>query len=191
MDTQSEEPAPRAELLSTFAPRASSTASTSTTTRTARRDDVRFEFRFPERDPRPPTASRSRPLFLPYVALFPPPPPPRSRSSTGSWLGGPFVPLRQALGHRRRFRRGARPRPGPRAGQVVEPPRSAAHRRGSVGRQHGSLRAQKPRRAPLRTVIANWIPAEDTAAGPNWYALLGAGPLQHQDRPERRRGSRT
>ena len=56
-------------------------------------------------------------------------------------------------------------------GDGFQSPRGAADRRGSVGRQHGSLRVPQPDKPNTLTIVSNWIPGEDPAAGPNWYTF--------------------
>ena len=51
----------------------------------------------------------------------------------------------------------------------IEPSRSAAHQRGPAGGQHGLYAFVSPDEPDTVTLIANWIPFEEPAGGPNFY----------------------
>ena len=53
----------------------------------------------------------------------------------------------------------------------VQPPRGAADRGRPRGGHHGRLRVPEPGPSNTVTVLANVIPGEDPAAGPNWYTF--------------------
>ena len=46
---------------------------------------------------------------------------------------------------------------------------------------------RSPDKPNTLTIVSNWIPGEDPAAGPNYYTFSPTRPVQHLHRPERRR----
>ena len=53
----------------------------------------------------------------------------------------------------------------------LEPPGSSVDLGGSDSRQHGPVRVRIPDKPNTATIVANWIPGEDPAAGPNYYTF--------------------
>ena len=49
---------------------------------------------------------------------------------------------------------------------------------------------RSPDKPNTLTIVSNWIPGEDPAAGPNYYTFSAPRSVQHQDRPDRRREAR-